>query len=208
MLQALSQPRNIFSSWVNSKSRKKTASASASVTKALTGTISIFLTADPQTIDQHFNPNDPSPIYKRQLSHQFEQYILASIASAKRYSVINYKVNCKNESDKQYADPLIYTIKRHFAAKKALKIAEFEKFKKRNYMLLFLSLAVVMICRGVVPLVLDEDHHLEGGLANSLDIFSWVLLWQPIDSLVFRYNPFLKDICILDKLATAEVIIN
>jgi len=203
MLQTIYQPRN-FLSWLNSKSFKKT----ASVSKALTSTINIFLTVDPLTMDQHFNPNDPSPIYKRQLSHQFEQYIKASIQTAKRYSVINYKITCKNESDKQYAEPFMYTIKRHFAAKKALKIVEFEKFKRRSYMLLFLSLAVVMICRGVVPLLLDENHHLQGGLTNSLDIFSWVLLWRPIDSLLFEYNPYLKEICILDKLANAEVIIN
>jgi len=204
MLQSIYQPRNFLSSWLNTKSLKKT----ASVSKSLTGTINIFLTVDPLTIDSHFNPNDPSPIYKRQLSHQFEQYIMASIATAKRYSVINYKITCKNESDRQYADPLIYTIKRHFLAKKTLKIAEFEKFKRRSYMLLFLSLAVVMICRGVVPLLLDENHHLQGGLTNSLDIFSWVLLWRTIDSLLFEYNPYLKEICILDKLANAEVIIN
>ena len=204
MLQTIYQPRNFLFSWINAKAFKKT----ASVSKALTGTINIFLTVDPLTIDQHFNPNDPSPIYKRQLSHQFEQYITASIITARRYSVINYKITCKSETDKQYVEPFIYTIKRHYSAKKALKIAEFEKFKRRSYMLLFLSLAVVMICRGVVPLILDENHHLQGGLSNSLDIFSWVLLWQPIDSLLFRYNPYLKEICILDKLANAEVIIN
>ena len=115
MLQTLSPSRNFLSSWLDSKSRKKT----VSVSKALTGTINIFLTADPQTLDQHFNPNDPSPIYKRQLSYQFEQYILASIATARRYSVINYRVTCKKEGDKQYAEPLIYTIKRNFAAKKS-----------------------------------------------------------------------------------------
>jgi hypothetical protein len=204
MLQTITQPRNFLSTLINAKSFKKT----VSVSKTLTSTINIFLTVDPQTIDQHFNPNDPSPIYKRQLSYQFEQYINASILTAKRYSVINYKVNCKNESDKQYIEPFMYTIKRHFSAKKTLKIAEFEKFKRRSYMLLFLSLAVVMICRGVVPLILDESHHIQGGLSNSLDIFSWVLLWRPIDSLLFEYNPYLKEICVMDKLANAEVIIN
>src|SRR5215218_2131653 len=101
MLQLLYQPRSFLSSLLNAKSVKKT----ASVSKTLNGTINIFLTVDPLTIDSHFNPNDPSPIYKRQLSHQFEQYIKASIQTAKRYSVINYKITCKNESDKQYAEP-------------------------------------------------------------------------------------------------------
>lgn len=52
--------------------------------------INIFLTVDWQTINNYFNSNDPAPIYKRQLSHQLEEYIKTSVAS-KRYSAIFYK---------------------------------------------------------------------------------------------------------------------
>jgi hypothetical protein len=34
-----------------------------------------------------------------------------------------------------------------------------------------------------------------------------VLLWRPIDVLLFYWNPHLKDICLLNKLATSEIII-
>jgi len=34
-----------------------------------------------------------------------------------------------------------------------------------------------------------------------------VMLWQPIDKLVFQWNPYLKEINTLNKLAKAEVII-
>jgi hypothetical protein len=34
-----------------------------------------------------------------------------------------------------------------------------------------------------------------------------VILWRPIDKLIFYWNPHLKDISLMDKLATAEVII-
>jgi len=39
-----------------------------------------------------------------------------------------------------------------------------------------------------------------------MDIFSWVILWRPIDTLIFNWNPYLKEICLLDKLENAEVI--
>jgi hypothetical protein len=31
-----------------------------------------------------------------------------------------------------------------------------------------------------------------------------VVLWKPIERLIFYWNPFLKDICLLDKMISAE----
>ena len=69
------------------------------------------------------------------------------------------------------------------------------------------SILVVIICQGFLMVLFDENHNLQYGLSNILDVFSWVLLWQPIDKLLFQWNPHLKDISLLKKLATAEVII-
>jgi len=179
----------------------------ASIANSLTDNINIFLTVDQSTIAEHFNQNDPAPLYKRQLNHQFQQYIMTSIESAKRYSVFYYKINCKTAMDKQYVDAFVYAIRRHFSNKKLIKIAQFEKFKKRGYMLLFASLAVVMICHGIVPMILSEEVGFSSALRNGLDIFSWVILWQPIDKLVFDWNPHLKEISIMDRLANAEIIV-
>jgi hypothetical protein len=169
--------------------------------------INIFLSADQHTITECFNMHDPAPIYKRQLSHEFEGYIMRSIAAAKRYSVFGYKISCRNHTDKQFTEPLMLAIRRHFAEKKAMREFEFDKFKKRTYTLLFISLAVVMVCQGTIPILFHIDRGLHSGLNNSLDVFSWVILWRPIDKLIFSWNPFLKEIAILNKLATAEVLI-
>jgi hypothetical protein len=104
-------------------------------------------------------------------------------------------------------EPLVYAIRRHFTEKKSHKQSEFEKFRRRSYLLLFYSLSVVMICQGFLPLLLDEGHHITPGLSNTLDVFSWVILWRPINELIFSWNPYLKDISIMNRLATAEVIL-
>lgn len=168
--------------------------------------ISIFLSLDPDIFSGYFNPQDPTPIYKRQLSHEFELYIMNCIRSAKRDSAFSYKINYRNEQDKQFAEPLAYAIRRHFAETKAITIADFEKFKRRTYRLLFASVAVVMICQGFLPLLfLQEEHTFKSGLTNSLDVLCWVILWKPIERLIFYWNPFLKDISIMDRLEKAEV---
>ena len=203
MSLAIYQPGRLMSSLIKLFYFKKT----ASVTTSLTEKINIFLTVDQLSIGEHFNPNDPAPLYKRQLSHQFQHYIMTSIESAKRHSVFYYKITCKNESDKQYTEAFIYAIRRHFSAKKLIKIEQFEKFKRRSYKLLFASLTVVMISHGLVPMILSGDEGFHSAIRNGLDIFSWVILWEPIDKLVFHWNPHLKEILIMHKLSNAEVII-
>ncbi len=170
--------------------------------------INIFLSLDQDIFTGYFNAQDPAPLYKRQLSHDFEEYIMTSIRTAKRHSQFNYKISYRNESDKQFAEPLTYAIRRHFGETKAAAAASFEKFKRRTYMLLFLSMAVVMICQGFLPLLLmKEEHSIKSGLTNSLDVLCWVILWKPIERLIFYWNPFLKDISIMHRLETAEVIV-
>ena len=203
MSLAIKQPGHLMSWLIKPFYFKK---VTARVT-SLTDKINIFLTIDQQSIGEHFNPNDPAPLYKRQLSHQFQQYLMASIESAKRYSVFYYRIVCKHDSDKQYTDAFVYAIRRHFSAKKLIKIEQFEKFKRRSYKLLFASLTVVMICHVLIPMVLPGDAGFNSGVRNGLDIFSWVILWQPIDKLVFSWNPHLKEISLMHRLANAEVII-
>ena len=168
--------------------------------------IDIFLTLGQQVLDGYFNKHDPSPIYKRQLSHQFEEYIMASVRSAKRYSVIFYKLKCTSDYDKQFAEPLMYAIRKHFEEKLEIKNKEFLRFKRRSWMVLAVSISVVILFHSLLPSIVNDENGVHSGLVNSIDIFSWVLLWHPIDELIFHWNPHLKEISLLTKLAHSKFI--
>jgi hypothetical protein len=177
------------------------------MSKPLPKKINVFLSLDPEIIKGYFNPQDPAPMYKRQLSHEFEAYIMTCIRSAKRDCSFTYKISFRSEHDKQYADSLAFAIKRHFSEAKTILNSEFEKFKRRTYILLFVSIAVVMICQGLPSLLFTEENTFHSGLKNSMDVLCWVILWKPIDRLIFYWNPFLKDISIRERLEKAEIIL-
>jgi hypothetical protein len=168
--------------------------------------INIFLKVSDQSIDNYFNTNDPAPIYKRQLSQEFEEYIMNYAIGIKRHSTVTYKLNCVKESDKEFVEPLVHAIRRHFSLKKSIKEAEFKKFKKRNRLLLVFSFMIVMVFQGLLPIVFNAEHRIHSAFSNALDVFSWVILWKPIERLIFYYNPFLKEISILDKLTNAPIV--
>ncbi len=170
-------------------------------------TINVYLTLDQLVIQGYFNPHDPAPIYKRQLSHHFERYIRDNVALFKRYDVIFYKFKYTNEIDKQYAEPMMYAIRRHFTELKEDKIKNFKKYKRRNITMLIASTLIVTLFHILVPMVLTSGKGISSAVSNSLDVFSWVILWHPIDELVFNWRPHLEEINLLNKLATAELII-
>jgi len=168
--------------------------------------INILLSLDRDILSGYYNPQDNSPLYKRQLSSELEQYIQNCIRSAGRNAKIFFKISYRNEQDAEYAEPLMYAIRRHFSESKIIMTADFENFKRRTFKLLFVSLSVVIICHGIMPLLIKgEESTIHSGLSNSLDVFSWVILWKPIDRLIFYWNPFVKDISILEKLEKGEV---
>ena len=104
-------------------------------------------------------------------------------------------------------DPLMRTIRRHFQIQKQLKEREFQKFKKKNYILLMFSIAIVMFCQGVLPNLFGQDHRIHSMFSNAIDVFSWVVLWKPIERLIFYWNPFKKDIHLLSRLANADIVV-
>lgn len=176
-------------------------------TEPIVKKITVYITADSNSIFSYFNPHDPSPVYSRQLSQDFEKYLSNCIVRANRYSEINYKVVCLSKIDALFTGPLMEAIRRHYGIKKALKEKEFKKFKRRAYYLLAIGLLVVMTCQGVLPYILSQEHRVHSALSNALDVFSWVILWKPIERLIFYWNPFLKEICLLDKMIQAEAIV-
>jgi len=174
----------------------------------LSNKINILLSLDRDILPGYYNPHDNAPLYKRQLNTELEQYILNSIRASKRNTKLIFKITYRNEEDAEFAEPLVYAIRRHFAESKAITITSFENFKRRAFKLLLVSLAVVTISHGVLPFLLTgEQNTIHDGLSNSLDVFSWVILWKPIDKLIFYWNPFLKDISMYDRLEKAEVVL-
>jgi hypothetical protein len=167
---------------------------------------SIFVRLDEQTVHGYFNQHDPAPLYKRQLGHEFEHYIYNSLLTSKRNAVIKYQVICLEYSDKRFIEPVTQAIRTHFNQKKFLKEEEFKKFKRRTFKLLVVSLVIVLSLQALAPYVIEDmDQRMAGSVHNILDVFSWVIMWKPIDRLIFYWNPFKKELHLLDRLAGADV---
>ena len=166
--------------------------------------ITVFITTDSNSVFSYFNRHDPSPVYARQLSQEFEEYLNKSIIRANRNSIITYKMVCMSKIDALFTGPLMDAIRRHYRIKKALKEKEFRKFKKRSCFVLALAFIIVFTCQTLLHHLVNDEDKLQYAFSNALHVFSWVIMWKPIERLIFYWNPYLKELCILDKMISAE----
>ncbi len=176
------------------------------MSRALSKRISIFLSVDKATVKDYFNVHDPAPLYKRHLRHDFIEYIEESVKAYKKYSTVRYKICCQ-EGDEPLVEPVMHAIKRHYNLKAQVKKSEFRRFKKGSWQLLFVAMTLVMILQGMIAVFGIAGTSMESVLHNYADVFSWVVMWQPIYRLVFMWNPYKKEISLLSKLASADAIL-
>ncbi len=168
--------------------------------------IDIFLTVSLDAVQDHFNKNDPAPLYKRQLSHEFEEYINKAKAAARKHSFFEYKITCKKEEDKQFTEPLMYAVKRHYANMLLIMQDDYERFKRHNYVVLFMGLVIILLSHILIPLIIKDSGGVESAILTGIDIFSWVMMWQPVDNLLFHLSRHLEDIRTVKKLTEAGVV--
>ncbi len=156
-------------------------------------------------MQEYFNAHDPAPMYKRQLSPEFEEYIMNYAMGCKKFSSLTFKVNCSDSADEQHIETLLHAIRRHFSVKKSIKEAELKRFKMRSYTLLFVAFGVGVICHGFLGSFLHDQGGWVSGITNSMDVLSWVILWRPIDQLLFQKGGFEQEILVYEKIVHGEV---
>ena len=65
----------------------------------------------------------------------------------------------------------------------------------------------MVLCLGILPALVPQEKGILGVLKEALHVLSWVMMWKPIEKLIFYWNPHKKEISILYKLTNAEVVV-
>ena len=175
--------------------------------EALSARLNIFLSVDQTSVNRYYNPHDPAPLYNRQLSHEFKEYLASSLAPAHSNSIIRFKLICEKESDQKFVQPILLSIQRHFTLKRIIKEQAFNNFKRGNYTLLFISFFLIVLLQGIYPFFFGQAYREHYWISSALNVFSWVNMWKPVERLVFQRNSFLEEIKRIKKMESSESIV-
>jgi len=155
------------------------------------------------SIEQLFDNRDPAPFRERDLDPGLAEYLrdaAEDLASAKTYRVIFWLEQPCPPGEIEQA------FHAHFAD--ALERIQRERRRRRRGGQVALSLAVVLV---IALLFLGQvvgnlvPGTLGLGLKEGLVISSWVVMWRPIEILIYDWIPVRHERRVLSKLLEASI---
>ncbi len=154
---------------------------------------------------QLFNTIDPSPFRERDLDPDCEEFIVAWARELPpdRPLRIEIRVDREHPAPELLAD-VAEAVRSHFAREAGLQDLRRRRILREGRLALAIGLAALILCIGAATFV-PTGRTLGQILRESLVIAGWVVMWHPLEVLLYGLWPVVRERRLLARLATAEV---
>ena len=157
--------------------------------------------------DELFHAMDPAPLTCRRLSDATAAYLLASVEESLAKTPVRVTLMLPAESRlPDCEEAMRAAVPAHFARLAEVSNREIKRIAFIGR--IFLPLGFIVMCISVVVsqfLNTGGERHILHSLSESMLVFGWVVLWAPLDFLLFRRLPLYRQRGLYLRLARAEV---
>jgi hypothetical protein len=156
-----------------------------------------------QRNEQLFDNRDPAPFRERDLDPDLVEYVLgaaADLSSRPSFSIVIWLEQPAPSAELEHA------FKAHFED----VIARIRRRRRRNRrsgaVMLVLGIALVVLLFTLAQLIgASVPGSLGAGLKEGLVISSWVVLWRPVEILIYGWIPVRQERRLLQRILAAPL---
>jgi hypothetical protein len=168
---------------------------------------------DPSTIQvrihelrQLFNSIDPSPFRERDLDPDCEEFIVSWAREMPLDRDLHVEVRIDSVQPAELAAEVPSAVRGHFAREASLQDLRRRRIVREGRLSLAIGLALLVLCEGAAALVPAARLGTAGEiLRESLIIAGWVVMWHPLEVLLYGVWPVVRERRLLERLAAADV---
>lgn len=154
------------------------------------------------TVDQLFDNRDPAPFRERDLDPDLVEYLVAAgedLASQDKYKVVFWILQpCSNEEvETGYRAHLVYELERLDRRRR--------RQRRTGQVALILGVTLLAALLSLSQLLAKSDSRWIDVAREGLAILSWVVLWRPVEALIYDWLPLRRERKVLDRLLESPV---
>lgn len=154
---------------------------------------------------QLFNTIDPSPFRERDLDPDCEEFIVAWARELPPDRPVRIEIDVDREGPVPTAHvDVAAAVRGHFARAASLQDLRRRRVLREGRLALAIGLVALVLCIGTATLV-PTANALGQILRESLIIAGWVVMWHPLEVLLYGLWPLARERRLFERLATAEV---
>jgi hypothetical protein len=155
---------------------------------------------------QLFNSIDPSPFRERDLDPDCEEFIVswAREFSPDRPVALDIRLD-REEPSRGVLAEIGPAVRRHFEREASLQQLRLRRLIREGRLSLAIGLVLLVMCIGAATLVPTQPLGAFEIVRESLLIAGWVVMWHPLEVLLYGLWPVVRERRLLERLASAEV---
>lgn len=156
---------------------------------------------------QLFNSIDPSPFRERDLDPDCEEFIVSWAREMPPDRGLELEIRIDREQPPaELAADVPSAVRSHFAREAGLQDLRRRRMVREGRLSLVIGLVLLVLCEGAAALVPAARLGTAGEiLRESLIIAGWVVMWHPLEILLYGLWPVVRERRLLERLATADV---
>jgi hypothetical protein len=156
---------------------------------------------------QLFNSIDPSPFRERDLDPDCEEFIVSWARELPPDRPVRVEIHVDRERPPAelvaHVEP---AVRGHFAREASLQELRRRRLIREGRLSLLIGLATLVLCISAAALVPTDSLGTPGDiLRESLVIAGWVVMWHPLEVLLYGLWPVVRERRLLERLAAADV---
>jgi hypothetical protein len=147
-----------------------------------------------------------SPYRKRTLKTDAEEFIVEEAEALSRKTAINIKVHLAL-SEVKYKDDIATAIHRHFCYRRAQSQKELKRVFQYGWRTLFIALGLLAVIFSLTEIAARfmPDNRIILFIRESFIILGWVVLWRPLELLLYDWYPVKMNINLYRRLEDSKV---
>lgn len=157
-------------------------------------------------IEQLFDHRDPAPFFERDLDDDAAEYLIASVEELPNRQPFALTVWVAEPLPPDItADTIVDSIARHFDHAHAQAKRRMKKRLQRARWMLAVGVVALVAVIAATNAARGAPDSLGYILSEGLTILAWVMLWRPLEILLFDWPPYLDEKRCLARIRAAPL---
>jgi hypothetical protein len=158
------------------------------------------------TVEQFFNPMDPTPLEERSLNQEVADWIEEWAEDLDHDQPITLEVYVADGKLGGREAAIVAGLHNHFEYREWQSARQLSKLWREGRLSLVIGIAAIAVLNGAAHVIGDSTNPFLEVLHEGLLVVGWVSMWKPMETFLYSWWPVRREVRACRRLAEASVV--
>lgn len=158
------------------------------------------------SVDQIFNPMDPTPLEERSLNLEVADWIEEWAEDLDKDQPITLEILVADNKLSGREPAIVSGIHNHFEYREWQSSRQLSKLWREGRISLLIGVSVIAFLNGIARIIGDSPNPVLQVFHEGLIVVGWVSMWKPLETFLYEWWPIRRELRACRRLSEATVV--